>query len=213
VSGPREPVAVPLPMFPLGAVLFPHMPLALHVFEDRYRALVRDCLRHGHEFGVVLIERGAEVGGGDSRFGLGTVARIVEAVPFPDGRWELLCLGARRVKVVTWLPDDPYPLALVEDRPELPLGEGAKAALDRATAEVRRSLALAGELGEAPFPASVQLADDPLVAAHQLAAIAPLGPVDQQRILEIDEPEERLGLLRELAAEAAGVLAFRLSGT
>lgn len=211
VTDPRPPVAVPLPMFPLGSVLFPHMPLALHVFEDRYRALVRDCLRHGNEFGVVLIERGAEVGGGDSRFGVGTVARIVQAAEFPDGRWDLLCVGARRVRITAWLPDDPYPLALVEEMAEPAAGAEADPARQAAERAVRHALALAAELAEATYDANFSLADDAGVAAHQLAAVAPLGPVDGQRVLEIAAPEERLWLLAELADDLAGVLAFRLS--
>lgn len=206
-----EPVVVPLPMFPLSSVLFPHMPLALHIFEERYRALVRDCLRHGHEFGVVLIERGTEVGGGDSRFAVGTVARIVEARPLPDGRWDLSCLGTRRVGVTAWLPDDPYPVALVEERPEGLAGPGVEEARAAADAAVRRSLVLAEELDEAVFRAGFTLADDHRVAAHQLAAIAPLGPVDHQRLLEVDDPVDRLALVAELASDVARVLAFRLS--
>ena len=66
-------------MFPLGAILFPYNVLPLRVFEPRYRMLTHDCLEGNKEFGVVLIERGFEVGGGDDRFGLGTVARIVQA--------------------------------------------------------------------------------------------------------------------------------------
>ena len=67
-------------MFPLGTVLFPYATLPLHVFEPRYRVLVHDCLASdAPEFGVVLIERGSEVGGGDVRFRTGTVARLVEA--------------------------------------------------------------------------------------------------------------------------------------
>ena len=69
----------PLPMFPLGTVLFPSVFLPLHVFEPRYQELTRDCLAGDNEFGVVLIERGSEVGGGDARFDVGTVARIIEA--------------------------------------------------------------------------------------------------------------------------------------
>ena len=65
-------------MFPLGTVLLPFAHLPLHIFEPRYRALVKDCLAGDGEFGVVLIERGHEVGGGDVRFGVGTVARIVQ---------------------------------------------------------------------------------------------------------------------------------------
>ena len=84
-------------MFPLGTVLVPSLALPLHVFEGRYRALVRHCLAGDREFGVVLIERGSEVGGGDERFGVGTVARIAEAAQFPDGRWALITIGDRSV--------------------------------------------------------------------------------------------------------------------
>lgn len=201
-----------MPMFPLGSVLFPHILLPLHVFEERYRALVADCLRQTQEFGVVLIERGIEVGGGDVRFDVGTVARIREAVELGDGRWALLGVGTRRVRVVSWLPDDPYPLALVEDLPDVTPGAEASPALDAAEAAVRRALALAGELDEAPVPSTFELAPDAHVAVWQLAASAPLGPVDQQRLLEVDDSVERLELLAKLAADAAAVLSFRLAG-
>src|SRR5256885_11623664 len=91
-----DPPVVPLPMFPLGTVLFPFAPLPLHIFEPRYRALAQDCVRGNGEFGVVLIERGFEVGGGDTRFGTGTVARMVEAAELPDVRWMLTAVGTRR---------------------------------------------------------------------------------------------------------------------
>lgn len=206
------PVLVPLPMFPLGTVLFPHAVLPLHVFEPRYRALAHDCLKTGQEFGVVLIERGSEVGGGDQRFGVGTVARIVEATEFPDGRWALLTVGSRRIRVATWLPDDPYPLALVEDLPEPRLDERGTLLLEDAAKAVRRALALKIELGEATSATRLELDDDPDVAAYQLAAMAPLGPVDHQRLLEVAEPDERLRLVVALASEAGDLLAYRLSG-
>ncbi|MBW3668324.1 MAG: LON peptidase substrate-binding domain-containing protein [Actinobacteria bacterium] len=203
---------VPLPMFPLGTVLFPHTVLPLHVFEPRYRALTRDCLDSGLEFGVVLIERGSEVGGGDSRFTVGTVARITEATEFPDGRWAVLTVGSRRVRVATWLPDDPYPVALVEDLPEAPLDERGALLLDDATRAVRRALALKAELGEPAAPTTFTLDDDPDVAAYQVAALAPLGPVDQQRLLEATDPAERLRLVVSLASDLGDLLAYRLSG-
>ena len=68
---------VELPMFPLGTVLFPHGVLPLRVFEPRYRLMIAHCLEQDARFGVVLIERGSEVGGGDTRFHVGTVAQIV----------------------------------------------------------------------------------------------------------------------------------------
>lgn len=206
------PAAVPLPMFPLGTVLFPWTLLPLHVFEPRYRVLVHDCLRDRNEFGVVLIERGFEVGGGDVRFGVGTAAHIREAAELEDGRWAVLAVGTRRLRVAAWLPDDPYPLALVEHVPHDPFPDDGGDALAAAEAAVRRALALAGELDEAPVPSTFALHPEPDRAAWQLAEVAPLGPVDRQRILEVDDHVERLRLLAELATEASAVLSFRLAG-
>lgn len=208
----EAPVLTPLPMFPLGTVLFPHALLPLHVFEPRYRALARDCTRTGQEFGVVLIERGSEVGGGDSRFGVGTVAHITEAAEFADGRWALLTVGARRIRIATWLPDDPYPLALVEALPEDRLDERGALLVDDAARAVRRALTLKAELGEPAASSRFDLSDDPDTAAWQLAALAPLGPVDRQRLLEADDPRERVRLLVGLASDAGDLLAYRLSG-
>ena len=108
-----------LPMFPLGAVLFPHASMPLHVFEPRYRALMRDCLAGDHRFGVVLIARGSEVGGGDERTTLGTRGVITEAIELADGRWVLEVEGEARIAVTEWLPDDPYPVALVAEHEPL----------------------------------------------------------------------------------------------
>ena len=77
-----------LPMFPLGSVLVPTALLPLHVFEQRYRAMVADVLGGDNEFGVVLIDRGHEVGGGDVRSDIGTIARVVEAQAFDFDRPE-----------------------------------------------------------------------------------------------------------------------------
>lgn len=207
-SGP-----LPIPMFPLGTVLFPHMGLPLHVFESRYRTLTRDCLAGNGEFGVVLIERGSEVGGGDTRFGTGTVARIAEAAELPDGRWVLLATGTRPIRVTCWLPDDPYPVALVEDLADPPIPASDMDQLELASRAVRRALALQTELADHPgVPATVALDDTPEVAAWQLCAIAPIGPVDHQRLLEAPDVSTRLRLLAELATASGDLLAYRLSG-
>ena len=138
-----------MPMFPLGRVLFPHEALPLHVFEPRYRDLVEACLAGDGEFGVVLIERGSEVGGGDSRFSVGTVAKIVEAGKLPDGRYLLATVGTRRLRVRRWLPDDPYPRAevdvLANEAPPVTRGVDL-AELER---ELRRVCALARRAGPA----------------------------------------------------------------
>jgi uncharacterized protein len=204
-----------LPMFPLGTVLFPHMVLPLHVFEPRYRALMHDVLDGDREFGVALISRGQEVGGGDLRTDVGTVARIVQAEELDDGRWLTIAVGTRRVRIDRWLPDDPYPLAMVEDLEE---PSGASAAdrwdglLTAATARLRRVLAMQAELGEETLPATFELAEDPEVAAWQLAVVAPLNPLDAQRILAADGHRERLALLADALEGLEAAYDFRLGG-
>ena len=117
----------PTPMFPLGSVLTPGMVLPLHVFEPRYRRLVGDCLEGDGEFGVVLIERGSEVGGGDVRSMVGTMAAIADSSALPDGRWAVVAVGTRRIAVEQWLDDDPYPRAVVRDWPDPEAGPGSDA--------------------------------------------------------------------------------------
>ena len=200
-------------MFPLGTVLVPSAGLPLHVFEPRYRALVRDCLAGAKEFGVVLIERGSEVGGEDVRTDAGTVARIVEAAELPDGRWALGTVGVRRVRVVEWLADDPYPIAEVEDWPDPPPGDGYADALADCIARLRRALGLAAEAGDAAAPATIELTDDPVLASYQAIAVAPLGPLDRHRLLTADSPDARIAELAELLQDAIDVLELRLGGS
>jgi Lon protease-like protein len=200
-------------MFPLGSVLFPHAVTTLHIFEPRYRALAKDCTSGDGAFGVVLIERGHEVGGGDSRFAVGTVARIVESVELPDGRWLIAALGERRVRVHEWLPDDPYPVAMVVELEEVSLEPADGELVTAAERAVRRALAYKAELDEPAVPSTVELADDLDTLAYQLAAVAPLGPLDRQRLLEEDEPRRRVERLTDLVEEEAAVLAQRLGGT
>jgi Lon protease-like protein len=200
-----------MPMFPLGTVLFPFGVLPLHVFEDRYRALVEVCLAGDHEFGVVLIERGSEVGGGDTRFDVGTVARIVEAGRFPDGRYALLTHGTARLRVREWLPDDPYPRAevdLLDERGAVDADTDRRNAVEQ---HLRRLLALASELGASVPPGEVRLDDDPVRAAFEAGALAPIGALDAQRILEIDDPSVRLDELDALLTETAALLELRLA--
>jgi Lon protease-like protein len=198
-----------LPMFPLGTVLFPHALLPLHVFEPRYQALVRHCLSGDGQFGVVLIERGNEVGGGDVRFPVGTRARLVEAVALGDGRWYLVAVGTDRIRVARWLPEEPFPRAEVEVLPEE--GTGPAPALDTVEPLLRRALALKAELGEPAAPATGSLDADVDVASWQAAAMAPVGPVDAQRLLEAPGMAQRVRLLEAMLAEEVAVLAHRVA--
>jgi len=208
-------MSVRLPMFPLPAVLVPRGVVQLHVFEPRYRVLMFDCMRAEREFGVVLIERGSEVGGDDQRFDLATVARIAEAVELPDGRWFLSAEGTRRVDVVEWLDDDPYPVAMVEERTELSWpargddAVAAQAAFGAAERAVRRTIELAASVdGEPAEP--LDLSADRVAAAWELIAVLPIGSLDKQLLLAVDDHAERLRMVATLADEQSVLLTYRL---
>jgi len=198
-------------MFPLGLVLMPGGVLPLHVFEPRYQALVHDCLAGEQEFGVVLIERGHEVGGGDQRCGVGVRARIVQLAELGEGRLALVCVATQRIRVERWLPDDPYPVAEVsawDDKPgEHSLEQGF---LDALTTRVRRLAALSLELGDPAGDPSQDLPDEPLLRSYALADLAPLGLVDRQMLLESPDATARLALLSTLLDEVEPGLHFRL---
>lgn len=208
--------AFEVPMFPLGSVCFPRAVLPLHVFEPRYRALVQHCLATDAPFGVVLIERGQEVGGGDTRFGLGTLARIAQAAEAPDGRWAVVAVGVARVQVVEWLPDDPFPRARVVLRPDPPTGSTPDVDVDAVVGAARTALvrvhALRAELGLPAPSGDLLAATDVGDAAWEAAILAPVGPLDAYALLDLDDPVARLHRVTALLEDEIEALQFRLSG-
>src|ERR1700723_2185786 len=107
-----------LAMFPLQSALLPDEDLPLRIFEPRYGALVRHCQDTGDPFGVVLISRGREVGGGDTRCDVGVLSRIGEHAETGSGRYVLQCRTGERIRVSEWLQDDPYPRAMIRVWPD-----------------------------------------------------------------------------------------------
>lgn len=193
-------------MFPLGSVLTRGQVLPLHVFEPRYRRLVGDCLEGDGHFGVVLIERGSEVGGGDVRSDLGTLATIVDARALPDGRWAVVAVGGERIRITQWGDDDPYPCAEVEAWPDDPPTAELPVAVVAAADRLRALLALAAEMGVDDLRLDLELDADPRRAADQLVAASPVGPLDRQRLLACAGPDERMTVLAGFLDDATEVL-------
>ena len=204
--------AVELPMFPLGSVLLPSTVIPLHIFESRYRALARHCVDGDGRLGVVLIERGSEVGGGDVRFDVGTRARVADAVELDDGRWVMAVVGEERIRIQRWLPDAPYPRAEVVPCPEDRLVDDASSRRDELERVLRRVVASRAELGEPVAELPDALSQDPAVATWQAVALSGLGPLDSQRVLEADGAGQRLDLALALIRDEDDVLAQRLAG-
>lgn len=196
-------------MFPLGSVLFPHMPLPLRVFEQRYLTMLSRILPDDTaEFGVVLIERGQEVGGGERRFTVGTVAQIEQL----DATAEFVVLvarGVRRIEVLEWLDENPHPVARVRELPDLDWSDDLFPLRERAEAATRSALRLAAEFGDPPWSPDVEIAADPVAAAWQLAAIAPVGPLDQLDLLRSESMESLLTRVIDLASAAEETLRTR----
>ncbi len=212
-----DPAPVELPMFPLGSVLLPGMVLPLRVFEPRYRVLVDTVLlSDAPEFGCVLIERGSEVGGGDVRTSVGCVARIVQLARHPDGQVSLVAVGVQRLRVLEWLPDDPFPRAMVHPWPDEPDGPertgpdtSVVEALARLETAVRDLARLAVELGVAGDLDEEQFSDDPGLKSFQLATVSPLGALDRLRVLSEPTLSARVALLDDLVAEQRIMLEAR----
>lgn len=205
----------PLPIFPLGTVALPWTGVPLHVFEERYRRLMDDLTDgtvNPPEFGIVLIERGSEVGGGDQRSRVGTVVKSVAQKRLPDGRWFVLAAGTRRFRVHEWLPDAPYPCAHVEDLPEETWNPKDGQLVEEAARQIRHALALAVELGASSTDLEFDLSDDAVAAVWQLCGLAPLGAFDRQALLESPNPTARLERLTLMAKDICDSLTFRLSG-
>ncbi|MEV8215452.1 LON peptidase substrate-binding domain-containing protein [Leifsonia sp. NPDC077715] len=180
------------PMFPLGSVLFPFVPIPLRVFEPRYLTMVGRLLDEEEpEFGVVLIERGSEAGGGDQRASIGTMARLVGATARAEDLL-IVGVGTRRFTVERWVDEDPYPRAEISMLPDLEWSEALAPLRAEAEAVIRRVIA---RVAESYSDADIELSEDPVAAVWQLAAVAPLGEYDRYALLRSTSMG---GLLRQM---------------
>ena len=195
-----------VPMFPLGSVLFPGMPLQLQVFEERYVRMVEQCLASGSGFGVVLIERGSEVGGGDVRSGLGTLAVIEDTRKFPDGIWSVAARGTRRLRIIEWLEDAPYPRAVVtgwsDEAPSIDPTPLVQRCAEQLATYMR---SVTGDAAPVHIDFS-RLSEDSSEAAWQLCSISPIGALDRQKLLASPDPRSRLEILSLLLIEQQELL-------
>ncbi len=198
------------PMFPLGNVLFPSIGLPLRIFEPRYMQMLTECLAAEGEFGTVLIERGSEVGGGDKRFTMATMAKVIDASAQDDGTWHVMAVGTRRLKVVGWVPDDPYPQADCDEAPDPQ--EAEPQAVAAVISQLRRLLAMSAEANLPTAPATVEFSEDPTFALWQACAVAPLSPIDDYALLCAPSASERITLLGTLLDDEVTVVGHRLSG-
>jgi Lon protease-like protein len=217
-------VGANIPVFPLGTVLFPGLVLPLHIFEDRYRTLVRELVASTgdgpHEFGVVTLNRGLEVqtapDGGElpvedapvtasSLYAVGCTAELRQVTELPDGRFDIVTVGRRRFTVLSVEQGAaPYLMAKVEWMPdEQGADEMAQLLAPRALAAFRTYLDLLRPDSEVLD----QVPDDPTVLSHLIAATAQLTTDERQMLLAAPDTTSRLRAELKLLNREAGLLA------
>jgi uncharacterized protein len=187
------------------------MAVPLRIFEPRYLTMMRGVLAETPpRFGVVLIERGSEVGGGDTRTDVGCTAVVLAAEELTEDQMAVVAVGTDRFRVERWLPDDPHPRALVRDWPDEPVVPTVDAGdLDDLEARVAEVVDLAASLMGSRPPAGHELSADPERRIYELATLAPLGPLDRLRLLAAPGLDERMPLLSELVHEQRILLEAR----
>jgi uncharacterized protein len=197
-------VTTQLPMFPLGTVVFPGLTVPLHVFEDRYRALVHHLLRvedpAERVFGTVAIREGYEVGdhGNQSLYRVGCRLQLTEVEAHDDGSFEIEAVARDRISLGGLEVTGSFPLGLVEEVPD-PEGPVPEELLHRARATFTAYRATLSKFRGDPY--SGTLPRDPGYLSWTLAALAPLPLSDRQSLLEAGDAEERLTLVVEMLRE------------
>jgi hypothetical protein len=210
-----DPERIELAMFPLESALLPDQDLPLRIFEPRYGALVRRCIDREEPFGVVLIARGREVGGGDSRCDVGVLSRIDEHADLGAGRYVLRCRTGERIRVREWLPDDPYPRATVTlwpDEPGDPVTDTQLLDLEERVIALFERIA---EARDARLPErDALLGPRESDAGRRLFALAsrvPIGTADRYTVLSAPSAAGRFTALSEAVDALADMVEFQLS--
>ncbi|HEU4675998.1 MAG TPA: LON peptidase substrate-binding domain-containing protein [Motilibacteraceae bacterium] len=206
-----------IPLFPLGTVLFPGLVLPLHVFEDRYRLMVRTLLERPEterRFGVVAIRQGREVGSDGVRalYPVGCTAVLRRVDPLPDGRFEIVATGGERFRLLeldTSLPYAQGEIVLLDERrgdaDVVVAGSVARAFTRYRAALSGGGLAALDDGSEGqPTDQPADLPEDPRALSYLVGAAMVLDLPDQQRLLEQPSVGDRLraelALLRREAA-------------
>ena len=181
-----------IPLFPLGTVLFPNQLMRLHIFEERYKQMIGECLENDTEFGVVLIKQGREVGDGAIPFTVGTTARIANVQRLPEGRMNLQVIGREPFRVVNVTQQHPYLRGEIEP---LEREVGETEGLDSVIASIKQQFSthldiLAGLSDRERVELNLDLDAEGL--SYLVASVLAIQMPEKQELLELTQAGERL---------------------
>jgi Lon protease-like protein len=205
-------MALEIPLFPLHTVLFPGMPLQLHIFEERYKKMMRLCLENRQEFGVLLIRSGREAHGPlADPHQIGCTARIVEVEPLDEGQMNITAIGQQRFRLLSLHREKPYLVGTVEMFPleaadRKPLSESSR----RLTPLVRRYMQILSAASEVNLDPE-HLPRDPLVLAYLSAVLLQIPAGQKQDLLARERAIDFLTDVYELYRREVALLPTLLS--
>ena len=191
-----------LPLFPLNTVLFPGATLPLHIFEDRYKEMISQCIEEHRPFGVLLIRKGREAGDLAEPFEIGTTAHIARVDELEEGKLNLLCLGGKRFRTVKLVSNDPYLTGEVEfletSEDDDPTAKELSDDAGSLFAEyVRLYLAMSNQ-----WARSLEMPGEPDSLADFIGSRLGVDPHMKQRLLEELSARTRLAIEVQILGEA-----------
>jgi Lon protease-like protein len=216
-----------LPRFPLHAVLFPHLPMPLQLFEDRYLTMAADLVADASPYDgrlvIGMITEGREVGGAAATRSVGTICEVRSAERHADGRWTIVVVGLMRARLGRIDASGPYELVDAEPLDE-PIGDGVpplrsvQQALDDYLAAVKRFVARTASVREHADQTAtsvrsldtvlppIRLPDDPVAASYAVGGVLQVELLRKQRLLELPDAGARLRAELELLRREARLL-------
>jgi len=207
-----------LPLFPLNTVLFPYASVQLHVFEDRYREMVRNCLEFDRPFGIVLIRAGSEVDQHVDPYMVGTAVRIVQVVhTYDDGRMDIQVQGERRFRIRELDESHSYLVGRVEPVIEHAIEESDRAEELLTRAREEFEILIQRLFARQEFSVQVVFPTDPVALSFTIANLLQMENLEKQRMLEatdtLERVEDLLPILETQILEARQPNYYRIGGS
>ena len=205
-----------LPLFPLNTVLFPYASVQLHVFEDRYREMVRNCLEFDRPFGIVLIRAANEVSRHVDPYMVGTAVRIVQVHTYDDGRMDIQVQGERRFRIRELDESRSYLIGKVEPVIEHAIEESDRAEQLLARARDEFEVLVQRLFSRQEFSVQVVFPSDPVALSFTIANLLQMENLEKQRMLEttdtLERVEDLLPILETQILEAKQPNLYRIGG-
>lgn len=188
-----------LPIFPLNTVLFPGMPLSLHIFEERYKAMIHECVENGQPFGVALIRDGVEALGPLAEpYSVGCTAEIAQVQPLIGGRMNILVVGRERFRILDLQRGATYLKGLVQSFPlYMAPGEDATAFCHNLRPRLEEYLRLLSDAGDVDFDME-QLPGEPQALAYLAATVLQIPNEQKQELLSAPTASNLLSEMQSL---------------